>query len=234
MEQWLTWEFMGFVFGAMTINFLAAMAPGPDTVLVIRLALRHGWVQAVKSAVGIGLGIGVHMIVVLSGLTYVMVAMPVVLQIIGVLGGVYLCYLGIQVFRDTSGMNVNDFQENHTQISTSKMFSSKTAAKGLQSVPLLLGFFTNVLNPKAFVFFLGVMAPLIQANSTALESVSAMTLVTGAVCLAVAGWFFILSYGASRAAFVDILARYGIWVNRLTGVVFLAYAGVMFYNAFMA
>lgn len=230
MTHWLTLEFLGFVFGVTAINFLAAMSPGPDTLLVIRLALRYGLVKAIYSAVGIGLGIGVHMVILLSGLTYVMVNMPVVLQIIGVLGGLYLTYLGITIFRDTSGINISDVHDE----SDFNNEQGTSIHNTLEQKPLILGFWTNVLNPKAFIFFLGVMSPLVQANSIVLENTEAMLFLVGCVCVSVTAWFVLLSYGASRPMFVSVLSRYGIWVNRLTGFVFLFYAGIMVYNAFMA
>lgn len=213
---WLTAELALFVLGAGVVNFVAAMSPGPDTLLIIRLATRHGLRCAILGSIGIGLGISIHMAVVLSGLTYVMATMPMVMVGIGLLGGAYLAYLGVLVLRDTTPFDVNTDTAEQT---------------GMDSKPLLLGFFTNVLNPKAFVFFLGVIAPMVQAHDVLTSQIPAMVFMTIVLCAMVTVWFIMLSYGATRPWFTGVVSHYGIWVNRATGAIFLIYAGIMIYSA---
>ena len=219
MEILYSEHFLIFAFTLAFVNVLAAMSPGPDTLLIMRSSLRRGFSYALWVAIGIGVGILGHMAVMLSGMIYILQTMPVVLQIIGFAGAIYLSYLGYQCFRDTSTFDSSTLDNTDTEI------------QGLEKYPFIIGFLTNILNPKAFVFFLGVLAPMLQDKTYVFESLPAMVFIAVLLAIGVGGWFVLLGYGVGRPRFMAWFGNNNILMNRVTGAVFMVYAVIMLYNA---
>lgn len=194
------------------------MSPGPDTLLIMRSALRRGFLYAVRVSIGIGSGMLIHMAVMLSGIIYIMQTMPVLLQIIGFAGAIYLFYLGYQCFRDTSTFDSTAVYEGEQDT-------------GLEKYPFIIGFLTNVLNPKAFVFFLGVVAPMLQDKTYVFNSMPAMVFLSLLLASSVGGWFVLLSYGVGRPRFIEWFEDNNLIMNKIVGTVFSVYALVMLSNA---
>lgn len=215
-------QFLILAFTIGLVNFVAAMSPGPDTLLIMRSVLRRGFVYAVRVSIGVGSGIIIHMVVMLSGIIYLLQTMPIILQIIGFAGAVYLSYLGYQCFRDTSTFD------------STAVYDDNEDRKGLEKYPFIMGFLTNALNPKAFVFFLGVAAPMLQDKTYVFESMPAMIFLSLLLAISVGGWFILLSYGVGRPRFIEWFEDNSLLINKIVGTVFSVYALVMLSNAITA
>ena len=80
-------------------------------------------------------------------------------QVLQIAGGVYLCYLGLKLWRP-KGATAN----------SSELHLSKPAA-------FRLGFITNILNPKTALFFGSIFATSLPANASFSMIASAIALV---------------------------------------------------------
>ena len=218
-------HFLIFVLATAAINTMAAMSPGPDTLLVMRSSLHRGYSYAIWVSFGIFVAVLGHMLIVFSGMIYVIKTMPVVLQIIGGLGALYLSYLGYLCLSDKSGFDGRAAYTDDEELQN---------RKGLEKYPFVIGFLANILNPKAFVFFLGVMAPLLKDNAYIFDSLFAMVFLAFMIAGCVGGWFVVLSRVVVRPKFMDWFSDNSILMNRITGAIFMAYAIIMVYNAIMA
>jgi len=185
---------------------LAVASPGPDFALVVRQSLTHGRRTALWTSVGIGCGIGVHVTCSLLGLGLVLSRSEMILQIAKYLGAAYLAYLGLQAVRTSP-------RSGEINLLLSPQEPGRRSAWAT-------GFWVNVLNPKAALFFLSLF-PLAVSPDTP-KFIQAGYGVWMAVTTAV--WFSLVAILFTRATVRQKFLSYGHWIDRLLGLVFLGFA----------
>lgn len=149
MTFFLTW----LAFAATQIA--AAMSPGPAFILTVRHAITHGRTTGIYTAIGLGLGVAIHVGLVLVGLAAVMTQSFFLYSIIKYLGAGYLIYIGIKGLR--ARPRVSQQEGNDT---TPPANVSLTAAVAIRS-----GLLTNLLNPKALVFSTSIVTQFIHPDT---------------------------------------------------------------------
>lgn len=88
------------VLGTFTLLWLAIMpTPGPNTLLIVHLALTAGWRDVAVALVGNLLAIASYALATLLGLALLLAAAPSVRLGIYVLGGAYLIWVGSRLVR---------------------------------------------------------------------------------------------------------------------------------------
>lgn len=191
------------------IGVLAGISPGPDFFIVMKNSLEHGKRIGIASALGIGAALLIHASYTILGLAIVIQTYVYVFKLIQILGACYLAYLGIQAIISTaSGKDIEFEHENAGG-------SNKTFLQGFNN-----GFLCNILNPKAFLFFLSVFSQFISP-----ETPHWMAWVYGLeVVIAVAGWFVILSILASAKRFQRVYNKCRKWLDRFFGGLLLYFA----------
>lgn len=153
-----------------------AISPGPDSLLVLRLALnqpRHGILVAAGSALGSLLWAAA----VAVGLARLLAAHPALVSALHIVGGAYLIYLGAREMLDKSQVLIEG------DISLQRTHASFT--KGLVSC---------LLNPKVGLFFL-LLAPQYAPDLTVM-SILALGLIDAAVAFL---YLTLLAITAARA-----------------------------------
>lgn len=145
-------SFLLSFFTIASLHFLAVISPGPDYVLVTGNALAYNRRIAIYTALGIALGIIVHASYCLFGLAIVIKQSLLLFNIIKLLGGVYLLYIGIKACLAKNQKTVTDEQPFAV--------SAISAGQAIKQ-----GFLCNVLNPKATLFFLGVFTLVIKPST---------------------------------------------------------------------
>ena len=140
-------------FTVACLHFLAVISPGPDYVLVTRNALAYNREVAIYTALGIALGIIVHASYCLFGLAIVIKQSLLLFNIIKLLGGLYLIYIGIKAC----------LAKDHKTMATDEKPSIPPAISAKEAIKQ--GFFCNVLNPKVTLFFLGLFTLVIKPNT---------------------------------------------------------------------
>ena len=125
------------------MHFIALTSPGPDTAIVIRQVSLYGRNEGFKTAVGIGIGIYLHCLLAINGISLIITSNELYKFIISIIGSVYIMYLGINMLISRS--------ENTNNNSKSKPKNS-----------ILVGLITNVFNVKAFLFFISLFSFLIE------------------------------------------------------------------------
>ena len=185
--------------------FLAAglalnLTPGPDMLYVAARGAGEGRPAGIVSALGIGVGTLVHIALVAAGLAAVLSAVPVAYLAIRLGGAAYLIYLGVR-----------------SLLARPATATAPLAPASLGTI-FRQGVITNVLNPKVALFFLAFLPQFVDASrGNPVLQIIALGLLfdtTGTlVNLAVA-------VGSSRAA--EGLRGRGVWLQRLTGGIFVA------------
>ncbi len=130
------------------VHLLGAMSPGPDFVMSVRNSLTYSRRTGIFTAVGFGLGVAVHVGYCIAGIAVVIARSILVFSTIKYLGAAYLLYVGIR-----------SLFARQTQMETSAV-TKRQDISPLQAVRM--GFLTNILNPKATLFFLGLFTVVIS------------------------------------------------------------------------
>ena len=125
-------------------HLIALTSPGPDTAIVIRQVSLYGRIEGFKTSLGIGIGIYLHCLLAINGISLIIVSNDLYKFIISIVGGLYILYLGVNMFISKS--------EN----------STNNESKVMPKSSIIIGFITNVFNIKAFLFFVSLFTILIE------------------------------------------------------------------------
>jgi Putative threonine efflux protein len=194
LYNWLT---------VVTVGFLAVIIPGPNMAVVVRNSLSHTRFSGVYTAAGLALGNLVHVAYCLVGIGVLISKSIVVFNLIRLAGAFYLIYLGIKALRSRPGA---PGEESRARLP----FGTIAALRS--------GFLTDLLNPKATLFFLALFTQVIdQGTSLVAQLGYALTIVTlEFVCLA------FLALTISRQSVRQRLQAVNGQLERITGAVFIA------------
>ena len=160
-------------FTVALLHFFAVSSPGPDFILVTRQAVKLGRKAAIYTSLGIGIGILIHSLAAIMGLTLIISSNPYLFLCMKLAASLYLFYLGLMSIIQTS--------------ETGNEIESRDSSE-LNS--FLIGFITNVLNPKAIIFFVTLFS-IVLNNST---SAALLTIYGLYMSAATFLWFLLISY----------------------------------------
>lgn len=133
------------------VHLLAVMSPGPDLIMCIRNSLTYSRRTGIWTAVGFGAGISVHVFYSLAGIALIISQSILVFNAIKYVGAVYLIYIGIKSLLTRSRTSLDVAKESKADISPWEAFK--------------IGFLTNVLNPKATLFFLSLFTLVLSPET---------------------------------------------------------------------
>lgn len=128
---------------------LMTMSPGPDTMLVVRNALRGGRRDGLLTVAGICSGLFVHALLSALGVSAVLMYSATAFTVMKVAGAGYLVWLGIRSLRAAA------------RGTPATVDDSAAAAAVAASQSFREGLLTNVLNPKVVVFYLALVPQFI-------------------------------------------------------------------------
>ncbi|MGS0743151.1 LysE family translocator [Glaciimonas sp. GG7] len=131
------------------ITILATISPGPDFAMVTRNSYLHGSNAGLFAALGIALGVQVHVFYTMFGIGFVIAHSPSLFTLIKIVGALYLIVIGWKTFRNQSKLVI----DLHFDVPVSPF------------KVLLNGFLTNVLNPKTTLFVISTYTQVVQAGT---------------------------------------------------------------------
>ncbi len=131
------------------ITMLAVISPGPDFVMVTRNSYLFGRRAGLASALGIALGVQVHVFYTMFGVSLLMQHAHSLLAVIRVAGAAYLVWIGIRTFRNRATLTVD--------LSEGPALSGPAAFR--------MGFLTNALNPKTTLFVVSTYTQVVHAQT---------------------------------------------------------------------
>jgi threonine/homoserine/homoserine lactone efflux protein len=192
---------------------LLIVAPGPDTMVVIRNTLRGGRRPGVTTSAGILTGLFIWAVAAALGLSALLQASRVGYDVLRFAGAVYLTWLGLTslgLFR-RRGTRHQDGVEDPAEAQRPAVTPRRAYLNGVMS---------NLFNPKIGVFFIAFLPGFIPAGQSAM--VSSFLL----------GMWFVAETGLWLAALVWMATR-GVgwlrhsaaqrWLERATGVVLIGF-----------
>lgn len=200
-------EYLPLIGSVALLNLLAAMSPGPDFAMVVRNSLCYSRRSGIFTSLGISLALGIHLFYCAAGIGLLISKSTLLFTLIKVTGAGYLVFIGLSSFL-AKGSKLD-------------VAAEKSATDLPRSVAFRMGFLTNVLNPKATLFFLSLFT-LVIGSSTPLYIV---LIISAIIIFTALGWFTIVSIFLAQPTVQKIFLKYEKAVNYTLGA-FLILIGI--------
>ena len=144
---WIKLMSTAFLLALIPTFFFVSVTPGMCMTLALTLGMTVGIRRTMWMMLGELIGVGLVAISVVIGVAALIVQYPELFIILKIVGGGYLLYLGIQLWRSKGKMAID---LNGTPKNTGRL---QLAAQG---------FITAVANPKGWAFFIALLPPFID------------------------------------------------------------------------
>ena len=184
---------------------LISFTPGAGAINTMSNSLNAGFRRSMWGILGQQAALVIHVVIVALGVGVLVASSPIAFNVIRYSGAAYLVYLGIRQF-----------------LSKPDLEQEKIA--GLRNEPawsiFRRGFWVNLLNPKAIIFFLAFMPQFIRPEQPLLAQYAVLTATIVVIDILVM-WFFFAAAARSFERFTHS-ARGQLVLNRSFGVLFVA------------
>ncbi|WP_163134882.1 LysE family translocator [Agarivorans sp. Alg241-V36] len=167
------------ILGVMSLGI---MSPGPSFVLVARTAVASSRADGLATAIGMGVGALFFATLALLSLQAVLLSVPTLYMALKILGGVYLFYLAVVIWR---GAKQTIDIVNGSGDKPSEVYQS-----------FKIGLITQLSNPKTAIFYGSVFAALIPENL----SISLVLVLVLMLFILEADWYSIVALVLSSSA----------------------------------
>ena len=195
------------LFGSvLLIHLMAVMSPGPDFIMALRNSLTYSRKTGIYTAIGFGLGIGVHVLYCVFGLALLISTSTIAFNIIKYLGVAYLAYIGVLSIVSKS---------THIEVGKQHHLVDISSLKAIR-----MGFLTNVLNPKATLFFLSLFTFVIDPKvpTSIAMFLGVLMMINTAI------WFSLVALFFTQSKIRAIFDRYQKIFNVIFGLLLIAIA----------
>jgi RhtB (resistance to homoserine/threonine) family protein len=198
------WSLIGMV---ALINMLGAISPGPDFVVTVRNSLQYSRRTGIYTGIGIAFGLLFHVSYCAAGVGLIISKSTVLFSIMKAMGGCYLLWLGISSILSKKSKLSNTSEKTLVDISGWRAF--------------IIGFLTNVLNPKAMLFFLSLFTIILNP----LPPIWVVLTCALIVFLTALIWFTTVATFLTNAPIQKVFLRFEKPINTLLGFI-LVYLGL--------
>lgn len=205
---WTIW--LSLLAASVVISF----TPGAGAINTMSNALNEGWRRSVWGVIGLQLALIVHVVIVAAGVGLFVARSPILFETIRYLGSAYLVYLGLRLIlakTNDSGANA----EGVVRLRESRWSM------------LRRGFWVNLLNPKAIVFFLAFVPQFVRLDQPQLPQY--LILITTVVVVDVSVMWGFFAVAARPFQRVTQTARGQQMLNRVFGALFIAVAALLLF-----
>ncbi len=184
------------------IHLFAVMSPGPDFIVVVKQCNVHGRKFGILTSFGISLGILFHVTYCILGISIIQENF-IFMNSVKILGGIYLFYIGY--------ISLFNFKKNNSL----NIDNVNTESNFLNS--FLLGLFTNILNPKATLFFISLFSLFIDSGT----SVVIKIFYGFWMCFLTGFWFCLVSLFFTSNFFKIFISKYSLIIDKIMGVLLM-------------
>ncbi len=191
-----------FFLKGLLLGFSIAAPVGPIGILCIQRSLNRGFWAGFVSGLGAATADTVYGLIAAFGITAVSTIMIAQADLLGIAGGLFLCYLGVKTF-------------------TSKPATVAMADQSSSYIGAYASTFTlTITNPMTILAFTLIFSGMGLASATSTTATSAM-MVLG-VFTGSSLWWLLLTGGASWLKDRFDAHKMG-WINRIAGVVIVVF-----------
>jgi threonine/homoserine/homoserine lactone efflux protein len=193
------------LYGIAAAIAVGAASPGPSFVMVARTAVAASRADGLAAALGMGVGGLGFACVSLLGVHSLLLAVPALYLALKVLGGLYLAYLGVQIWRGAR-----------------RPLAIAAAGEQAGSRALLrsfgLGLSTQASNPKTAIWYASVFAAFLPAAPT----IGFDAAVAVVVFLIESTWYALVAAVLSAERARQVYLRFKPFIDRAAGGVMVA------------
>ncbi|MGB2078752.1 MAG: LysE family translocator [Vibrio sp.] len=189
------------------VHWIALMSPGPDFALIIQNTSHYGRKTGLTIAAGLSAGILIHSILSITGISFLVQQHPMLFTVVQCIGGSYLLYLGINALKSVAA-NWSQRQQGGLPKSNRILSNQKQAFSR--------GMMTNLLNPKALVFFVSLMSSLVPVSMSLTGKTSAVIILWALALI----WFSLLAWLLSTEKLQRKLTSAAIYIDLVCGFIF--------------
>lgn len=233
------------------IHLVALISPGPDFAIVVKLASQQARSVTLACAAGISVAILVHTSLSLTGVSLLIRSSHYAYITVQILGASYLGWMGLGALRSAlnsikakrqpqttvthdvamQALEVQALAVQKDEARTEhRPYSTATTLAMTNQQGFLKGLYTNLLNPKALVFFMTLFSALVTPH------VSQSTKLGLAVLLLTLSffWFGFLAIILTKDKVKQQLIRLTPAIDTLVGLLFSSVALAILYQVFSA
>jgi len=199
------------------IHTVALVSPGPDFALVVKLASQESRNTAIASAVGISIAILIHTILSLTGVSLMIKSSQTLYMIVQMVGASYLTWMGFSAVKGALQHWKTKVSVDYHQLRLNQLTPTQGFMQGL---------WTNLLNPKAMVFFIILFSAMITPD------VSLMTKLSATIIMLVLSliWFVFIALILSKPIIQQRMQKAKPAINLFTGLLFITVSSAIIYN----
>ncbi|WOC28808.1 LysE family translocator [Pseudoalteromonas sp. N1230-9] len=183
--------------------FFVSITPGMCMTLAMTLGMSVGVRRTLWMMVGEVLGVAVVAIAAVIGVASIMLNYPELFAVLKYLGGAYLIYLGINMWRAKTSFKLGN--EAEQKIARSQLFSQ--------------GFITAIANPKGWAFMISLLPPFINVDAAVAPQLAillSIIMLSEFICMLIYA-----TGGQSLRVFLDKGDNVK-WLNRIAGALMMA------------
>jgi len=187
--------------------FAVSATPGLCMTLAMTLGMSIGVRRCLWMIMGELVGVALVSLSALIGVATILLARPNLFLALKYLGGAYLFYLGVQMWRSRGKMALS--------------INIETQANVAPLTLVMQGFVTAIANPKGWAFMISLLPPFIDASQPLLPQ--ATILIAVILCFE---FLCLLLYATGGRSLRNLLQKRGsvIIMNRVAGSMMLAVA----------
>lgn len=137
-------------FSLLAACVVISFTPGAGAINTMSNALSQGWRRSIWGIIGQQLALIVHVVIVAAGVGLIVARSEILFTVIRYAGAAYLVYLGVRLILTRPNLRTSPEDE-------------VDAREGHWSM-IRRGFWVNLLNPKAIVFFLAFIPQFVRLD----------------------------------------------------------------------
>ena len=203
----------GAIFAAALVHLAGAMSPGPNFVIVGRNSVASGFPAGAATVGGVATGSIGYALLALAGINSVMEALPALYRGIQIAGGLYLAWLGIQMWRKSGAPN-----PPAPLSSSPKLTFRQSFVQGLA---------VQATNAKTAIFFISVFAASLPRETPFWAQVVLISMVFLSSLL----WYATVARFFAIRRIREGYLKGRRWIDRITGSVMLAFGARLLFAA---
>ena len=187
------------------LHLFAVASPGPDFFLIARQSTLYGRDISIWASLGISIGILMHSFLSIVGIYVLLSLYPDFIFYMKIIASLYIASIGVRTLLVNSQIEIRTLSDQKN-ITATKSF--------------VMGFFTNALNPKAFLFFIMVFSLISNTNP------SNETKILLGIYMAVATfiWFTLISISFSKISKGEFIKKNLPYLEKIIGVILILIA----------
>ncbi|MGL1955750.1 MAG: LysE family transporter [Colwellia sp.] len=199
------------------IHTVALISPGPDFALIVQMASQESRKTALASAIGISVAILFHTLFGLTGISMLIKNSTIIFIIVQITGASYLGWSGLIAIKVSILNRQKTLNNNHKNFNLNKMTSFDGFKKGL---------YTNLLNPKAMVFFITLFSAIITPEISLITKIFAVIILFFLSLF----WFILIALFLSKPIIQQKIKKANSVISAVTGILFISVAFFIFSN----